>query len=62
MDGGLMKTTIKHWVIAGAVLVLALTPLTATANDGLTDGATPDAVPTHGGWVCVNWPVHVCVP
>ena len=55
-----MKTTIRAWVIAAAALVLALTPLTANAD--LTTGSVPDAVPTHGGWVCVNWPVHVCVP
>ena len=55
-----MNRHVKALVIAVGAVLLSAAPLIATADD--SGGTSPAAVATHGGWVCVNWPVHVCVP
>jgi hypothetical protein len=60
MDGGMMRINWKAWLVVVAMVLLATTPLAAQGD--VIAPTAPDAVATHGGWICQDWPWHICVP
>lgn len=56
-----MNSRRKMIAVLVAAAALAATPLLVASAEPVT-GTVPTPARTHGGWVCVNYPVHVCIP
>lgn len=56
-----MNSRPKTLAVVLAAAALSAAPLMAAAADPVTANA-PAPAPTHGGWVCVSYPIHVCIP
>lgn len=56
-----MNSRKKTLAVLVAAAALSATPLLVASAEPVTD-TVPVPARTHGGWVCVNYPIHVCIP
>lgn len=56
-----MNSRSKTITVLVAAAALSAAPLMVASAEPATD-PIPAPTRTHGGWVCVNYPIHVCIP